>query len=133
MCYWSYYKKDSKYLNLRHPSISDNFLNGMYYEEYWTKLTKKHTKLDKTIIENHKIKYANFKGLIATGRGYKKDDNKGYITFVTISTEDGVYHDLVLYGYHKVCHMLCVSGYGKIKFDGYVKWIEVSKFKSEWI
>ena len=113
--------------------ISDNFLNGMYYEEYWLKLTKKHTKLDKTIIENDKIKYAKFKGLIATGRGYKKDDNKGYITFVTISTEDGIYHDLVLYGYHKVCQMLCISGFGKIKFDGYVKWIEVSKFKSEWI
>lgn len=112
---------------------SDNFLPNMYYKEYWVNLTKKHTKLEKTIIENNKIKYAEFRGLIVTGRGYKKDDGKGYITFITIASDDGIYHDLVLYGYHKVSKMLCVSGYGKLKDDGCVKWIDVMKWKSEWI
>ncbi len=112
---------------------SDSFLPNMHYKEYWANLTKKHTKIDKAIIEDKKIKYADFRGLIVTGRGYKKDDGKGYITFVTIASNDGVYHDLVLYGYHKVSKMLCLSGYGKIKSDGYVKWIDVIKWKSEWL
>ena len=105
----------------------------MYYEEYWTNVTKRHKIDNKLVIENGKMKYAKFKGIIVTGRGYKKDDNKGYITFVTIASKDCVYHDLVLYGYHKISKMLCLSGHGKIKTDGYVTWIDVIKWKSEWI
>jgi hypothetical protein len=105
----------------------------MYYNEYWTKMTKNH-KIDNKLISNDgNIKYAKFKGLIVTGRGYKKDDGKGYITFVTIASNDCVYHDLVLYGYHKISSMICLSGYGKLKTDGFVKWIDVIKWKSEWL
>ena len=28
--------------------------------------------------------------------------------------------------------MICVSGYGKVKTDGFVTWIDVTKWKSEW-
>ncbi len=112
---------------------SKDFLPGMYYREFWQDITGRHKKFDKTIIENNKMKYANFKGLIATGRVCKQEGKKGFITFVTIGTQDGVYHDLVLYGYHKVSEMTCLKGYGKIKFDGYCKWIEVHKFTSEYI
>ena len=113
--------------------VSKKFIPGMYYSEYWTKVTSKHKNLDKFITNEDSIKYAKFKGLIVTGRGYKKEDGKGYITFVTIASEDCVYHDLVLYGYHKVGGMLCLSGYGKLKTDGYVTWIDVIKWKSEWL
>ena len=113
--------------------VSKDFLPGMYYNEYWTKMTKNH-KIDNKLISNDgNIKYAKFKGLIVTGRGYKKDDGKGYITFVTIASNDCVYHDLVLYGYHKISSMICLSGYGKLKTDGFVKWIDVIKWKSEWL
>ena len=113
--------------------VNKEFIPGMYYEEYWTKITGRHKIFDKLIIEDNQMKYAKFKGIIVTGRGYKKDQGNGYITFVTIATEDCVYHDLVLYGYHKISKMLCLSGYGKIKTDGYVTWIDVIKWKSEWI
>ena len=106
---------------------------GMYYNEYWVKLTKRHKVDNKLICKDGNIKYGKFKGLIVTGRGYKKDDGKGYITFVTIASNDGVYHDLVLYGYHKISKMICVSGYGKVKTDGFVTWIDVIKWKSEWL
>ena len=97
------------------------------------KKNNNHDSKNKIIIKDNEIKYAKFKGIIVTGRGYKKDDGKGYITFVTIASDDGVYHDLVLYGYHKIGKMLCVSGYGKISTDKYVKWIDVIKWKSEWL
>jgi len=113
--------------------VTKDFIPGMYYEEYWTKFTNRHKKSDKYITSDDKIKYAKFKGIIVTGRGYKKDDGKGYITFVTIASDDGLYHDLILYGYHKIGKMLCVSGYGKISTDKYVKWIDVIKWKSEWL
>ena len=113
--------------------VTKEFIPDMYYEEYWTNVTKRHKIDNKLIIENDKMKYAKFKGIIVTGRGYKKDDNKGYITFVTIASKDCVYHDLVLYGYHKISKMICLSGHGKIKTDGYVTWIDVIKWKSEWI
>lgn len=112
---------------------TENFISGMYYEEYWVNLTKRHKIDNKSICKDGKIKYAKFKGLIVTGRGYKKDDGKGYITFVTIASDDGVYHDLILNGYHKISSMLCLSGYGKLKTDNYVKWIDVIKWKSEWL
>ena len=113
--------------------ISDKFLPGMYYNEYWSKLTKRHKKLEKTIINDGFIKYASFKGLIVTGRGCKKENGKGFITFVTIASDDGVYHDLVLQGYHKISKMLCLSGYGKIKTDSYCRWIDVAKYNSVWL
>tara|TARA_B100000424_G_C22935434_1_gene497759 strand:+ start:66 stop:2177 length:2112 start_codon:yes stop_codon:yes gene_type:complete len=110
-----------------------DFLPNMYYEEYWSTLTARHKNKDKLILDSNKVKYAKFKGLIVTGRGYKKDDGRGYITFVTIASDNNVYHDLVLYGYHKVGTMLCLSGYGKLKTDGFVTWIDVIKWKSEWL
>ena len=113
--------------------VTKEFLPGMYYNEYWVKLTKRHKVDNKLISKDGNIKYGKFKGLIVTGRGYKKDDGKGYITFVTIASNDGVYHDLVLYGYHKISKMICVSGYGKVKTDGFVTWIDVIKWKSEWL
>lgn len=113
--------------------VTKEFLPGMYYNEYWVKLTKRHKVDNKLITKDGNIKYGKFKGLIVTGRGYKKDDGKGYITFVTIASNDGVYHDLVLYGYHKISKMICVSGYGKVKTDGFVTWIDVIKWKSEWL
>lgn len=109
------------------------FLPGMYYREFWQDITDKHKNFDKTIIENNKMKYASFRGLIATGRICKQERKKGFITFVTIGTQDGEYHDLVLHGYHKVSEMSCLRGYGKIKFDGYCKWIEVHQFKKDFL
>jgi DNA polymerase III alpha subunit len=112
---------------------TENFIHGMYYDEYWVKLTKRHKVDNKSICKDGNIKYAKFKGLIVTGRGYKKEDGKGYITFVTIASDDGNYHDLILNGYHKISSMFCISGYGKLKTDNYVKWIDVIKWKSEWL
>ena len=109
------------------------FFPGMYIQEYWTKLTKRHEISDKLVLNDGKIRYAKFKGIVVTGRGYKKEQGKGFITFVTIATDDCVYHDLILYGYQKVSSILCISGYGKVKFDGFVKWIDVIKWKSEWL
>jgi DNA polymerase III alpha subunit len=129
----SEYKKSSEQLLNYGYFVTKEFIPGMYYEEYWTKQTARHKNLDKLIIQDKQIKYAKFKGIIVTGRGYKKDDGKGYITFVTIASDDCIYHDLVLYGYHKISKMLCLSGYGKIKTDGFVTWIDVMKWKSEWI
>ena len=113
-----------------------NFFNDMYYEEYWTPLTARHTKARKekhAIIGNDHIKYAKFKGIVATGRVYKKEAGKGFITFVTICSNDGIYHDLVIYGINKVSSMLCISGYGKLKYDENCKWIDVFKFNYEYI
>jgi len=116
--------------------ISDSFLPNMYYNEYWTKLTKRHkiAKNEKYTIKNKdntEILYAKFRGIIATGRVFKKEHKKGFLTFVTISNEDGVYHDLVIYGAKKISKMVCLSGYGKVKDDGYSRYIDVLKFKSE--
>ena len=102
----------------------------MYYQEYWTKLTKRHTKAREekyNIIEDDKILYAKFKGLVATGRVHKKENKKGFITFVTISYKDGKYVDLVIHGIRKVSSMTVISGYGKIKFDGSCKYIDILK------
>lgn len=112
----------------------DNFFDNMYYEEYWTKLTARHTKAKtekNNIICQDQIKYAKFRGLIATGRVYKKEKGKGFLTFVTISTSNGSYTDLVLYGINKVSNMIVLSGYGKVKNDGTCTYIEVLKFKKE--
>lgn len=109
-----------------------NFLNGMHYDEYWTKITKKHKNFKGTIRNEGKMKYAKFKGLIATGRGYKREEG-GYLTFITIGIDNGMYHDLILYGYHKVTKMMAISGYGKVKTDGICKWVEVQKFQSVWL
>ena len=59
--------------------VTKEFLPGMYYNEYWVKLTKRHKVDNKLICKDGNIKYGKFKGLIVTGRGYKKDDGKGYI------------------------------------------------------
>ena len=112
------------------------FFKNMYYKEYWTELTKKHTRARTekfTIIEDNQIRYASFRGIVATGRVYKKEKGKGYITFVTICTSDGTYHDLVIYGINKVSKMFCLSGYGKLKYDKNCKWIDVLKLKYEYI
>ena len=103
----------------------------MYYSEYFVPLTERHTRAREekfVIIENEKIKYAKFRGIIATGRVYKKEHQKGFLTFLTISYEDGKYVDLILYGIHKVSKMSFVSGYGKLKDDGYCKYVDVIKF-----
>ena len=117
--------------------VGKDFIKGMYWEEYWSKLTKKNKEYDNphkySICKDNHIKMAKFKGLILTGKGHKRENAKGFITFLTIATEDCVYHDLILYGYHKVSNMMCVSGHGKIRDDGICKWIEVHKFKSEWL
>ena len=108
----------------------------MYCQYYWTKLTKKHTKAINekfTIIKDKQIRYARFKGIVATGRIFKKDKSRSFITFVTISTEDGIYHDLVIYGINKVSNMMCISGYGKVKSDKNCLWIDVLQFKYEYI
>ena len=113
-----------------------DFIKNMYYKEYWTPLTKKHTRArteNFTLIKNDHIKYASFKGIVATGRVYKKENGKGYITFVTISSNDGIYHDLVIYGINKVSKMFCISGYGKVKSDNNCTWIDVLKLKYEYI
>jgi len=112
------------------------FFENMYYKEYWTPLTAKHTRARSenfTIINNKNIKYAKFKGIVATGRVYKKDGSRGFITFVTICSDDGCYHDLVIYGINKVSKMFCLSGYGKLKYDGNCKWIDVLKLNYEYI
>jgi DNA polymerase III alpha subunit len=105
--------------------IGNKFMNNCYYYEYWKDITPMHKNINKYIINNKKIRYANFSGLISTGRAYKKEDNIGFLTFVTISSNDGIYHDLVLNGYNKINHLDIINGYGKIKLDGsidVIKW-----------
>ena len=116
--------------------VSDDFLPNMYYEEYWTKLTKRHKKAatEKFIIKSDdkkNILYAKFRGIIATGRVFRKEDKKGFLTFITIASDDGVYHDLVIYGAKKISKMVCISGYGKVKDDGCCRYIDVLKFTSD--
>lgn len=105
----------------------------MYYNEYWKEKTTKHKNLDKVISKDNDLLYCNFKGLIATGRGCKKNNGEGYITFVTIGINNNKFIDLVLYGYYKISNMSVLKGYGKVKFDGYCKYIEVSNFDSCYI
>ncbi len=110
--------------------ISDDFLPGMYLEEYWTPITKRHTKIstEKNIIRDRdNIRYAKFRGLVATGRIYKKEDGSGFLTFLTIGYEDGKYIDLILYGKYKISKIHCIKGYGKLKTDGFCEWIDVLK------
>jgi DNA polymerase III alpha subunit len=105
--------------------IDDKFINNCYYYEYWKDITPMHKNINKYLIYNKKMRYANFSGLIATGRAYKKEENVGFLTFVTISSNDGVYHDLILNGYNKIYNLDIISGYGKIKLDGsidVIKW-----------
>jgi DNA polymerase-3 subunit alpha len=121
--------------------ISNEFLPGMYYEEYWINFTKRYRNLNNLILKEEtingkqvkKIKYAKFKGIIATHRSCKKETKKGYITFVTISTDNNHYIDIVIHGYHKVGKMMCLSGYGKLKEDSDCKWIDVIKWKNEYL
>ena len=100
----------------------------MYYREYWENITSRHKKFENVIIKDGKIKYANFKGLIATGRICKQENKRSFITFVSIGTEDSKYYDLILYGFHKISEYKFLKGYGKIKKKDNCKWIEVHKF-----
>lgn len=112
-----------------------SFFKNMYYSEYWTKLTARHTKARTekfNIIKKDYIKYAKFRGIVATGRVYRKENKKGFVTFVTICSKDGFYHDLVIYGAKKISSMFCLSGYGKLKYDGNCYWIDVLKFDSSY-
>ena len=51
----------------------------------------------------------------------------------TIGIDNNKFIDLVLYGYHKVSTMTVIKGYGKVKYDGYCKYIEVSKFDNVYL
>jgi DNA polymerase III alpha subunit len=105
--------------------IDDKFIDDCYYYEYWKDITPMHKNINKYIIYNKKMRYANFNGLIATGRPYKKEDNKGFLTFITISSNDGIYHDLILNGYNRINEYDIIEGYGKVKLDGsidVIKW-----------
>jgi DNA polymerase-3 subunit alpha len=105
--------------------IGDKFLNNCYYYEYWKDITPMHKNTHKYIVYNKKMRYANFYGLIATGRAYKKEDDVGFLTFITISSNDGIYHDLILNGYNKINNFDIINGYGKVKLDGsidVIKW-----------
>lgn len=113
--------------------ISKEFLPNMYYYEYWKDITKYHKNLKNIITKDNKIKYASFKGLIATGRGCKKENEKGYITFITIGVDNNKFIDLVLYGYHKVSSMAIIKGYGKVKVSGECKFIDVIKFEKVYV
>ena len=53
-----------------------------------------------------------FRGLIATGRHHTVNERE--ITFVTIGTETGVYHDLVIQGVHPFDKYDIVEGIGNI-------------------
>ncbi len=105
--------------------IGNKFMNNCYYYEYWKDITPMHKNINKYIIYDKKIRYANFSGLIATGRPYKKEENVGFLTFVTISSNDGIYHDLILNGYNRINYFDIINGYGKVKLDGsidVIKW-----------
>ncbi len=105
--------------------INDSFIKECYYYEYWKDITPLHKNIHKYIVYNKQIKYASFHGLIATGRAYKKEENIGFLTFITISSKDGIYHDLIINGYNKINHFDIIKGYGKIKLDGsidVIKW-----------
>ena len=51
-----------------------------------------------------------FRGLIATGRHHTVNERE--ITFVTIGTETGIYHDLVIQGVHQFDRYDIVEGEG---------------------
>jgi DNA polymerase III alpha subunit len=105
--------------------IGDKFIDNCYYYEYWKDITPMHKNINKYIINEKKMRYASFYGLIATGRAYKKEENKGFLTFITIGSNDGVYHDIIINGYNKINQYDIISGYGKIKLDGsidVIKW-----------
>lgn len=71
--------------------ISNRFMPGMYFRS-----------------QNNKI---HFKGLIATGRHHGKDK---IITFVTIGTNSGIYHELILDGQYKFDQYDTIEGYGTL-------------------
>ena len=71
---------------------SNRFMPGMYYQKIGS------------IIK--------FRGLIATGRHHTVNERE--ITFVTIGTETGVYHDLVIQGVHPFDKYDIVEGIGNI-------------------
>ena len=105
--------------------VDYDFIDECYYYEYWKDITSLHKNIHKYITYNKQIKYASFYGLIATGRVYKKEENIGFLTFITIGSKDGVYHDLIINGYNKINQYDIIKGYGKIKLDGsidVIKW-----------
>jgi len=115
--------------------IGNNFLEGMYYQEYWSEYKKKN-KDDRLIIQDKKVKMAKFRGIIACGRNfinYQNGKQKSKLTFITIGVDNQKYIDIVYYGLNKISKVKCVEGYGYVKMENGIKWIESFKFKPVFI
>lgn len=108
--------------NQLYPSYSEYASNGwsqFVKRGYWTSnrfMPDMYFRL-----QNQKVQ---FKGLIATGRHHGKDK---IITFVTIGTESGVYHNLIMEGEHPYDKYDVIEGLGYLNNDTII----VEKFTFE--
>ena len=95
--------------NTLYPSICEPQSNG------WSQYLKRGYWISNRFMPEMYYKQVNdkvyFKGLIATGRHHGKDK---IITFVTIGTESGKYHDLILDGDYEYDKFDIVEGWGHL-------------------
>ena len=68
------------------------------------------------------IKKINFRGLVATGRGFKDKNNKKNkkITFITLGYDNNKYIDIILYGHYPLSKIHCIEGIGILKDENIV-------------
>jgi len=149
-------KNYSKQMKLKDDMMSDYFMYGYWcqtdflpgmYVKYKEEIPMRYNRKTKKYmpISEKPIKTACFKGLVATSRPYNTDrhmkKNTYYqlmggdkikqgrkITFVTIGYENGKYIDLVLWGHRRIGHF--IEGYGIVKCDDGIEWIEVLNIKN---
>lgn len=131
----NYLSKKEQILNYGYW-CDDNFIDNMYFTDIGED-EKDHTK--------RKIE---FRGIIATYRICKTDrkikkiskknkDVNGskckFVTFATLSYDDGKYFDVVLWGCISLGKLICIEGEGILEDEKGVSWIRVSKWKPYFI
>lgn len=110
------------------------FLPGMYahfVNEIPTKYKGRGKNKELVQISEEPVDMVYFKGLVACYRPYITNKylkiRSRKITFITIGYDNGKYLDLVLWGQYHIGNF--IEGYGIVKDNNKVPWVEVIKFK----
>jgi DNA polymerase-3 subunit alpha/error-prone DNA polymerase len=95
--------------NVLHPNIYESPNNG------WSQYLERGYWISNRFMPNMYFRSQRgriyFKGLIATGRHHGKDK---IVTFVTIGTQTGIYHELILEGQHEFDKYDTIEGQGNL-------------------
>lgn len=135
-------------LSLPKKQVIEYFANGFWSSKQF--LNNMYLKFDKNIFipigvrEERKLAVkCKFRGLIATTKVFKADskikakesDSKKkrnrFVTFVTLGYDNDKMIDIVLWGYHKLSKVHCLSGVGVYEQNGH--WIKVDKVEYSYI